>query len=542
MASPRVGAFLEQLREADLLSPAQLNEARNHPLAQGEEPLPLAKDLIIRGWMTGFQAKQLILGRGRELVLGPYRLQELLGEGGMGQVYRAYHVPMGRTVALKVIRKEHVASPAAVQRFNQEIRAAGQLTHPNIITAFDAGEVGDTHFYAMEYVEGTDLAKLVKESGPLSPVTACEYIRQAALGLQHAYERGLVHRDIKPANLLLSKAATPDTPLGTIKLLDMGLARLEGPGDQPANALTRLGTIVGTPQFLAPEQAKNSSTVDIRSDLYSLGCTFFFLLTGQPPFRGLKLNELLLKHQMDEPPSLDSFRPDVPPAVQGVIRKLLAKRPADRFQTPAELLAALPTVRKKMAAIPVAQVVGTAVPAQNFPSRAGGRRGRRWAVAALLAVPIAAGIILAVALSGGGESHAKLDSAPRADVPFTPRSTSARRDTKAEQPPAGDPAGLAGTWKWTVGAGGGQPREMTLKLKVEDSKLTGTMPIREGRELPIEDVQYRDGRLAFKLVREGKGRKFTMKYEGEVSGDTIKGKMEFDNNQQASWEAKRVKE
>jgi serine/threonine protein kinase len=535
MASPRIVAFLEQLREADLLSPAQLNEARNHPLAQGEEPLPLAKDLIIRGWMTGFQAKQMILGRGRELVLGPYRLQELLGEGGMGQVYRAYHVPMGRTVALKVVRKEHVASPAAVQRFHQEIRAAGQLVHPNIITAFDAGEVNGTHFYAMEYVEGTDLAKLVKESGPLSPVTACEYIRQAALGLQHAHERGLVHRDIKPANLLLSKAATPDTPLGTIKLLDLGLARLQR-AEQPVNPLTRLGTIVGTPQFLAPEQALNARNADIRSDLYSLGCTFFFLLTGQPPFRGEQLNELLLKHQMDEPPALDTFRTDVPPGVQGVIRKLLAKRPADRFQTPAELLAALPTVRKKMGSIPVAQVVG------SVPAASVGRRGvgRRWAVAALLALPILIGIILVLALSGGGESHAKLGSAPTTD-PFSSSSGRAPVETKVEQGPEGD-TGLAGTWKLTMGGPGKEAPEMTLKFKREVNKLTGSIAFRDGRDWPIEDIQYRDGRLAFKLVREGKGKKWTMKYEGEVAGDTIKGKIEFDNSRQVNWEAKRVKE
>ena len=183
-------------------------------------PRALAGELIRRGWLTPYQVNQLLQGRGRDLLLGSYVLLERLGEGGMGQVFKARNWKLGRVVALKLIRKERLDNPDAVRRFQREIRAAAQLDHPNIVRAFDADEVDGTHLLVMEYVEGTDLAKLVKKDGPLPVDKACDYCRQAALGLQHAYERGLVHRDIKPHNLLL-------TPGGVVKILDMGLARLD---------------------------------------------------------------------------------------------------------------------------------------------------------------------------------------------------------------------------------------------------------------------------------------------------------------------------
>jgi Leucine-rich repeat (LRR) protein/tRNA A-37 threonylcarbamoyl transferase component Bud32 len=292
------------------------------------------------------------LAPGRDLVLGSYILLERLGEGGMGQVFKARHCKLGRIVALKLIRKERLDNPATVKRFQREVRAAAALSHPNIVHAYDADEVNGTHILVMEFVEGaTDLTQLVKKNGPLPVAQACEYIRQAALGLQHAHERGMVHRDIKPSNLLLAVSRPPQpvsrgretASSGVIKILDMGLARLDhsAAADDKSTTMTQEGAVMGTPDYIAPEQARDSHQADIRADLYSLGCTLYFLLTGQVPFPGGSLTEKLIKHQLQEPAPVEQVRPDVPREVAAVVRKLMAKNREDRFQTPAEVAAAL---------------------------------------------------------------------------------------------------------------------------------------------------------------------------------------------------------
>jgi len=336
MAFASVADLLDALRQSSLLEPSQMAELARQPAGRFSDPRALAGELVRRGWLTPYQINQLFQGRGSTLVLGPFVLLERLGEGGMGQVFKARQLKLGRTVALKVIRKERLDSPDAVRRFRREIQAAAQLSHPNIVLAIDADEHEGTHFFAMEHVEGTDLAKYVKQHGPLSVAQACDCIRQAALGLQHAHERGLVHRDIKPHNLLLTKQ-------GVVKMLDMGLARFNVQGDDEyaSSTLTQEGTVMGTPDYIAPEQALDSRTADIRADLYSLGCTFYFLLTGRVPFPGGSVMEKLLKHQNQPPPSVLDFRSDVPPPVAAVVHRLMAKRPADRYQTPAELVVAL---------------------------------------------------------------------------------------------------------------------------------------------------------------------------------------------------------
>jgi serine/threonine protein kinase len=339
MAGDRPLPFLDKLRDSGLLTPTQLKELSLLPEARDPDPRALGQQLLKRGWLTRFQINVIVHGRGKELTLGPYVVLDSLGEGAMGQVFKARHDKMGRVVALKVIRKDKLASPSSVQRFYQEVRAAAQLSHPNIVIAYDAGSLGATHYLAMEYVDGVDLARKVKESGPLAIATACDLIRQAAQGLQHAHERGLVHRDIKPSNLLLSSLNAPGS-VGTIKILDMGLARMRGMGEKQLG-VTQVGAVIGTPDFLAPEQAVDARAADIRSDLYSLGCTFYFLLTGHPPFQAESLTELLLKHQMEQPTPLEQRRPDVPPGVAAIVRRLMAKRPQDRFQTPAEVVNAL---------------------------------------------------------------------------------------------------------------------------------------------------------------------------------------------------------
>ncbi|HEX5273224.1 MAG TPA: serine/threonine-protein kinase, partial [Gemmataceae bacterium] len=276
-------------------------------------------------------------GRGNELVLGQYVILSLLGQGGMGKVLKARHRLMDRVVALKVIRPNLLAEPRAVSRFHREIKAVSRLSHPNIVAAFDANQVGNTHFLVMEYVEGTDLQRLVKEHGPLPTGLACDCVRQAALGLQHAHEEGLVHRDIKPANLLLHRPPAPGSPV-VVKVLDMGLARLHA---EEGDGLTHTGAVMGTPDYIAPEQATDAHLVDIRADLYSLGCTLYYLLTGEPPFPGGTAMEKLFKHRYVAPRPVEVRRPELPPAVAAVVAKLMAKRPEARYQTPGELAEAL---------------------------------------------------------------------------------------------------------------------------------------------------------------------------------------------------------
>jgi parallel beta-helix repeat protein len=329
-------ALLDALRELQLLDSAQLDETAAL-LAQFPDAKLFTAELVRRGWITAFQAEQLVEGQVHKLTLGPYLLLEVLGEGGMGQVFKALNRLMKRVVALKVIRQERLPQGDAIRRFQREIQALAQLAHPNIVTAYHADQVGDCYFLVMEYVEGTDLHRLVKEEGPLAAGRACEYVRQAAVGLEHAHERGLVHRDIKPANLLLSRRE------GVIKVLDLGLARIAcGSEDSAASSATSVpGMIMGTPDFMAPEQAVRAHEADIRADIYSLGCTLYFLVTGRPPFaKGSDVEKLVL-HQQAEPVAVELLRRDLPEELPQVLRRMMAKRPEDRYQTPAEVATAL---------------------------------------------------------------------------------------------------------------------------------------------------------------------------------------------------------
>jgi tRNA A-37 threonylcarbamoyl transferase component Bud32 len=276
-----------------------------------------------------------------ELIDHPrYRVLGLVGQGGMGAVYRAEHRRMQRLVALKVIHPRLMRNPAAVQRFHQEVRAAARLTHANIVHAYDADQAGGLHFLVMEYVEGTSLDQVVRERGPLPVAEACAYARQAALGLQEAHERGMVHRDIKPHNLML-------TPDGRVKILDFGLARLAHPADSTAapdlssGPLTGAGTVMGTADYIAPEQAADPRAADIRADVYALGCTLFHLLTGRPPFPEGDVREKLARHAATPLPPLSALRPEVPPGLAAVVARMTAKDPADRHATPAAVAEAL---------------------------------------------------------------------------------------------------------------------------------------------------------------------------------------------------------
>jgi len=282
-----------------------------------------------------------------------YRILELLGAGGMGAVYKAEHRRMERHVALKVMSRELMDRPEMVERFHREVKAAARLTHANIVTAYDADQAGDTHFLVMEFVEGTSLAQKVQKDGPLAVALACAYIRQAALGLQHACDQGMVHRDIKPHNLML-------TPTGQVKILDFGLARFvreiasaraeadpattvtAGPATSGATvALTETGTLMGTADFIAPEQATDPSGADVRADIYSLGCTLYYLLAGHAPFHEGTALDKLAAHSNRAPTPLTVLRRDVPVALMQVIERMMAKAPTQRYQTPAAVAEAL---------------------------------------------------------------------------------------------------------------------------------------------------------------------------------------------------------
>ncbi len=351
-----------------------------------EDPKAILQAIFRKGWLTRYQIQQIAAGRIHELAVGPYILLDQLGEGGMGQVFKAQQRAIDRLVALKVIRKDHIGNPKVIKRFQREIEATAQLSDLHIVRSFDADQVDKNYFIAMEYIEGWDLSRLVKQLGPLFIGQACDYIRQAALGLQHAHEQNLIHRDIKPANLLVTWApgqnrigshakpwirvkdkSRPDlTPgsviqysWGLIKILDLGLARWTDE-DTERTALTQMGTVMGTPEFIAPEQARNSSKCDTRADIYSLGCTFYFLLTGSPPFPKGTLTEKLLQHQFDDPEPIAKLRTekfeirdgeektsparyqtDIPEEVETILRRMMAKRPEARFQTPQEVAEAL---------------------------------------------------------------------------------------------------------------------------------------------------------------------------------------------------------
>jgi serine/threonine-protein kinase len=369
MAIDTVQDFVVTVRDNRLLEPEQSDELSQTLQPRFADARALARHLIQQNWLTPYQINQLFQGRADSLLLGSYVILERIGEGGMGQVFKAKHSKLGRVVAIKVIRREHLSHPDAIRRFHREIRAVAKLSHPNVVMAYDADQVGDTHFFVMEYVEGGNLSQLVKYQGVPPIGVACDYVRQIALGLQHAAEHGLVHRDIKPANLLVIKPTNPmpDRPTSlwgsTVKILDMGVARMlqaPDPGDS-ASALTKEGRVVGTPDYMAPEQAVNSAKADIRADLYSLGCSFYQMLTNQLPFPGGTPMEKLLKHRIEQPKPVEQLRPEVPPAVVAVVRKLMAKKAEDRYQTPGALVEAIDALSRRPAPAPPAPV-GYATP------------------------------------------------------------------------------------------------------------------------------------------------------------------------------------
>ncbi|MEO1526006.1 MAG: protein kinase, partial [Planctomycetota bacterium] len=325
--------FAKRIHESGLLSQADVQEiVRNEAPADVQQ---LALLLVHSGKLTAYQAKQIYAGKGKGLILSNYVVLDKLGQGGMGMVLKAEHKRMRRQVAIKVLAPAAMKTPHAVERFHREVEAAARLEHPNIVAAYDADEAHGVHFFVMQYVEGKDLSKLVKEHGPLSPTKAIECVVQAARGFEYAHRQGVVHRDIKPANLLLDRQ-------GTVKILDMGLARLESVDDDPTQAeLTGTGQIMGTVDFMAPEQAMSTKAADARSDVYSLGITLWYLIAGKPAYDGETLMAKLMAHQQAPIPRLQDVSSEATPELDELFGAMVAKRPEDRLQSMTDVLARL---------------------------------------------------------------------------------------------------------------------------------------------------------------------------------------------------------
>ncbi|HEY1860968.1 MAG TPA: serine/threonine-protein kinase, partial [Gemmataceae bacterium] len=336
--------FLDNIRQSGLVEAGLLAAAVDR-LPEGAKSKHLARLLVKEGLLTRFQAERLLIGRTSGFFLNQYRILDQLGRGGMGRVYRAEHRTMNRIVALKILAPNLLQTDRAQALFRREVRAVARLVHPNIVSAFDANHVGDRYYLVLEYVNGPNLEQLVRKQGPLPVGQACEFVRQIAHGLQYAHEMGMVHRDIKPANVLVQEGGEGRVGQGVVKISDFGLARLQEvntPTDEGMGTiLTKENTVMGTPDFLSPEQARNLHKTDIRSDLYSLGCTFYFLLTGKVPFPGGNTMEKLIRHSTEAAVPIDALRADLPAGVVAIVNRLLQKQPEARFQTPAELAGAL---------------------------------------------------------------------------------------------------------------------------------------------------------------------------------------------------------
>ncbi|WP_439627194.1 serine/threonine protein kinase [Gemmata sp.] len=328
--------FTALVAQSNLIDVATLDQflAKHSPAGELDEPPQLAAALVRHKLLTPFQAEQLLRGRWRGFFIGRYKVLAVLGVGGMGKVFLCEHPGMRRQVAIKVLPPRMAEDKDTVEAFYNEARALARLDHRNIVHAYDAAKDSGVHYLVLEYVKGRTLEDVVARDGPLGAHRAIDFLRQAALGLQHAFEAGLVHRDIKPSNFLVTDA-------GVVKILDLGLARFftgpeSGVGSKPDR-------VVGTLDYMAPEQALNTAEVDHRADIYSLGATFYYCLTGRPPFGSGTVAQKMLWHQMRTPEPIQKTRGDLPVQLTDIVEKMMAKAPDERFQTPDELLRALPS-------------------------------------------------------------------------------------------------------------------------------------------------------------------------------------------------------
>lgn len=293
-----------------------------------------AKFLREKGKLTDYQSQVLLQGKGSSLSFGNYALCSQLGVGASGHVFRAKHKLSGREVAIKVLAAAVAQNEKAVKRFHREVQATAQLAHPNIVRAVDAGELNGQHYMVMEFVAGEDLSNCIKSKGPLPPEDAVRCILQAARGLEYAHSQGIIHRDIKPGNMLRDHA-------GTVRLLDMGLVRFEDSAEATGDGLTGTQQVMGTIDYMAPEQVLDTRHADARCDVYSLGCTLWYLLTGRKLYEGKGVVDRIMQHRVGEIPSIAKQCKGVAPDLDVVFRKMVAKQPDDRYQRMTDVCTAL---------------------------------------------------------------------------------------------------------------------------------------------------------------------------------------------------------
>jgi CheY-like chemotaxis protein/tRNA A-37 threonylcarbamoyl transferase component Bud32 len=337
------GEFVQCLAESGLFDIADL--LPDSAQIAAIDSATAAQKLVEAGKLTEFQADAVLSRRPGDLKIGNYEILDRLGAGAMGTVFKARHRRMKRIVALKVLSREVAGSEKFALRFQREVETIAKLTHPNIVMAFDADEDETGPFLVMEFVNGRDLASEVKNSGSLSVADAVDRILQAARGLEYAHAQGIIHRDIKPGNILRDVD-------GVVKVADLGLARLSTSGDEPdeSASLTQAGMVVGTAEYMPPEQAIDSGQVDHRADIYSLGCTLHFLLTGRAPYQAGSIMSMLLKHRDAPIPDLSSLLSDTTPELVGVFQRMVAKAPEERYQTMTEVVRELERLQSRITA------------------------------------------------------------------------------------------------------------------------------------------------------------------------------------------------
>jgi serine/threonine-protein kinase len=462
MSIETVADLVEALRRYRLLDGLQMEELLVSLLPRQSDPRALAKAMLQRGWLTPYQVNRIFQGREQELVLESYLLLECLGEGPRGQVFKARHQIMKRLATVQVVAEALLDQPETVQRFYQEVQAASQLADPHLLHAYDAGPAGRTHYVATEYVHGLDLERLVQQYGPLPVDVACDFVRQTALGLQHAAERGLLHADLQPANLLATLPHRGDGPAAAdsaeafrgavIKIRNLGLsfswhprtAEKDRPRIQPLDAA----------DFLAPESAAVPAVRDVRSELYSLGCLFYYLLTARPPFPGGDPADKPRRHEFEEPVPLEMLRWDVPLEVAAVVGKLMARDPADRCQSPAEVAALLeevlrwrtkeaPTTAPDLGAATTDTVITPPLPSDPFaeieagaePPRRKVLPDRRWlwlAGGGLLLAALTGLLIFRALRNASGPAGPPAEASPRQAVEENPAPRYVKKPTREE--------------------------------------------------------------------------------------------------------------
>ena len=453
-----VEAFLARLDESGVTTPDEVSSVLS-TFPNDTQPVDgdaLAKVLVERQLLTEFQVRTILNETGEPLSLGPYVVLEPLGQGGTGTVFKGWHRHMKRYVALKVLHADLSESSVALQRFQREMQAGGKLNHPHVVSTLDAAQEGETSYLVMEFVPGTDLASLVAANGPASVVDAVRHVEQAARGLAHAHEQGVIHRDVKPSNLLLTEVASSSTGSASseasspiVKVLDLGLARFLS--SETHGELTGTGDVMGTADYMAPEQALSTRDVDGRADVYSLGCTLFFLLNGRPPYGGETAIARLLAHRDRPIPPLGQSNRAVPGKLDTIFQRMVAKSAKDRFATMNEVRAALNEFLVQ------------------HQASLNSRPMRRWLTVGF-GLAVVAALVVAIMVNRG-DGPRKSDAEPPPVVVTPDSTTKATETTNASQPkPPAPPSPTeiltSNDWEWTspveVGAGVNSPAHVNF--------------------------------------------------------------------------------